>query len=79
MSAFDTKNKNMPANYFIIEDTSNNLFLISYSEDLPSCGWGNVLSAIHFPTQAAAEDAIAAWDLGTQTRYIGSNPPHPPK
>jgi hypothetical protein len=67
----------MPANYFIIEDTSNHLFMISYSEVLENCGWGNILSAVHFTTQQAADDAIAAWGLGSQSRYIGENPkPH---
>lgn len=65
----------MPSNYFIIEDTTNNLFLISYNEDLSFCGWGNVLNAVHFATQADADNAIAAWDLGEQSRFIGKNPP----
>lgn len=78
MSAFDPKHKKtkkMPSNYFIIEDTSNNTWLTIYSSDLSQCQWGVVLSAIHYATQQDADNAIAAWNLGEQTRFIGKNPP----
>lgn len=75
MSAFDKKIKRMPKDVYIIEDTSNNLFLISYSTDLLSCGWGNVLNAVHFDSQQAADDAISAWGETPGERFIGKVPP----
>lgn len=66
----------MPSNYFIIYDNSTSTFLTVYSSILDNCTWGNPLDAVHYATQADADNAIAQWNGGSQNgRFIGKNPP----
>lgn len=67
-----------PPKWFIL-DTQTGLFCSFYSISLNNCGWDVPLNAIDFGTQEAANNAINAWEGGSQEgRFIGSNPPgHP--
>lgn len=62
-------------NGFYIKDTQLNLWLTVYSPYLTNCGWGNLIQAVEFATQEEADNAISQWGLGSQSRYIGQNPP----
>lgn len=69
----------MPHANWLIKDTATSLWLKTYAIDINSCQWTNVLiEAQHYETLQAAQDLIDTW--GDQNgRYIGSNPPNPPK
>ena len=64
----------MPQNNWVVQDTEVNLFLIVYNPDPHYCQWGNVGSAITFPTIEDTEPVIETLG-GYAGKYIGTNPP----
>lgn len=81
MNAFDKQSKpnKMPSTTWAIQDTNTGLWCDHYSTNLNFCHWSDVGNAQTFATETQVNAAIDSWGLGVQTRFIGSNPPHPPK
>lgn len=69
----------MPNQDWAIYDTNTGLWCDHYSINLNFCTWSQPAYAQLFSTQAQVNAAIDSWGLGSQTRYIGSNPQKPPK
>lgn len=69
----------MPNTQKVILDDVTGLYCKVYRFDLNSCEWGDGEDAQLFPDQAHADAAIEVWGQVPGERYIGSNPPKPPK
>lgn len=81
MTAFDKiKNKIMPQEIWGIKDNNTGLWLDHYSINVNFCTWSSAANAQDFETEQNANNAIQQWEGGDQEgRFIGSNPPNPPK
>lgn len=79
MNAFDKNNKSMPQQTWGIKDTQTGLWVDHYSININFTSWSNESNAVDFGSETNANNAISAWGETPGLRYIGSNPPHPPK
>lgn len=62
-----------------VKDTQTGLWVDHYSININFTSWSNSDNAVDFGSETNANNAIAAWGETPGARYIGSNPPHPPK
>ena len=66
----------MPKANWLVFDTQTELYLKTYSIDINSCQWSNVIiECLHFLTEQDCIDLINTWEGGSQNgRFIGKNP-----
>lgn len=62
-----------------VKDTQTGLWVDHYSININFTSWSNANNAVDFGSETNANNAISAWGETPGQRYIGSNPPHPPK